>query len=113
MEQRIRARYEIVTALRAKSGAEYALAAHPQRWILGSGAQCDLVFDDPYVSATHLAFVVSCCLAAAPGASVASLLSKSPWSKQAPKRIGNWGALLLPISPSIPAAPWKRPGHTQ
>src|SRR5262249_43233050 len=43
----------IVTALRAKSGAEYALSTHPQRWILGSGASCDFVLDDPYVSAMH------------------------------------------------------------
>ena len=43
----------IVTALRAKNGTEFALSTHPQRWLLGSSATCDLVLDDPYVSATH------------------------------------------------------------
>jgi DNA-binding NtrC family response regulator len=43
----------IVVGLRAKNGHEYALAASPQRWVVGSGASCDLVLDDPYVSAMH------------------------------------------------------------
>src|SRR5882672_5985445 len=43
----------LVTALRAKSGTEYPLAPHPHRWVLGSGANSDLVLEDPYVSATH------------------------------------------------------------
>jgi DNA-binding NtrC family response regulator len=43
----------IVIGLRAKNGNEYPLAAQPQRWTVGSGAGCDVVIDDPYVSATH------------------------------------------------------------
>src|ERR1700681_4300484 len=43
----------IVTALRARNGTEYPLPAQPQRWLVGSGANCDLVLEDPYVSATH------------------------------------------------------------
>jgi len=43
----------VVTALRAKDGIEYPLPAQPRRWLLGSGENCDLVLDDPYVSATH------------------------------------------------------------
>src|SRR5437868_4137291 len=43
----------IVAALRAKNGTEYPLPAQPTRWVVGSGANCDLVLDDPYVSATH------------------------------------------------------------
>src|ERR1044071_9956242 len=43
----------VVAALRAKNGTEYPLPAQPSRWIVGSGPSCDLVLDDPYVSATH------------------------------------------------------------
>jgi DNA-binding NtrC family response regulator len=43
----------IVTGLRAKNGSEHQLAALPQRWVVGSGASCDVVLDDPYVSAMH------------------------------------------------------------
>jgi len=43
----------IVTGLRAKDGHEYPLAAAPQRWVIGSGASCDLVLDDPCISAMH------------------------------------------------------------
>jgi two-component system nitrogen regulation response regulator GlnG len=43
----------IVTGLRAKDGHEYPLAAQPQRWVIGSGASCDLVLDDPCISAMH------------------------------------------------------------
>jgi len=43
----------IVAALRAKNGTEYPLPAEPTRLVVGSGASCDLVLDDPYVSATH------------------------------------------------------------
>jgi len=43
----------VVAALRAKDGTEYSLAPQPQRWLVGSGANCDLVLADPYVSATH------------------------------------------------------------
>jgi DNA-binding NtrC family response regulator len=42
-----------VTGLRAKDGTEYPLAAQPQRWVVGSSAGCDLVLDDPCVSALH------------------------------------------------------------
>ncbi|HEX8113150.1 MAG TPA: FHA domain-containing protein, partial [Kofleriaceae bacterium] len=42
-----------MAALRAKNGVEYPLAPQPHRWLVGSGANCDLVLDDPYVSATH------------------------------------------------------------
>jgi DNA-binding NtrC family response regulator len=43
----------IVTGLRAKSGAEYVLTTEPRRWVVGSAASCDVVVDDPYVSAAH------------------------------------------------------------
>src|SRR3954464_15744962 len=43
----------VVAALRARNGVEYPLAPQPHRWLVGSGASCDLVLDDPYVSATH------------------------------------------------------------
>jgi DNA-binding NtrC family response regulator len=43
----------IVTGLRAKNGNEYPLAMDPQRWVIGSGPHCDVVLDDPYVSARH------------------------------------------------------------
>ena len=43
----------VVAALRAKNGIEYPLAPQPHRWLVGSGANCDLVLDDPYVSAAH------------------------------------------------------------
>jgi DNA-binding NtrC family response regulator len=43
----------IVTGLRARNGTEYPLALHPRRWVVGSGPNCDVVIDDPYVSATH------------------------------------------------------------
>ena len=43
----------VVAGLRAKSGTEYPLALAPQRWIVGSGANCDVVIEDPYVSAMH------------------------------------------------------------
>ena len=43
----------IVIGLRAKNGTEYPLAEEPQRWVVGSSAGCDLVLDDPFVSATH------------------------------------------------------------
>ena len=46
-------RRAVVTGLRAKNGTEYPLAIHPRRWIIGSGPNCDVVIDDPYVSATH------------------------------------------------------------
>src|ERR1043165_9382594 len=46
-------RQAIVTGLRAKDGTEYPLAVHPRRWLIGSAPNCDLVLDDPYVSATH------------------------------------------------------------
>ena len=46
-------RKAIVTGLRAKDGNEYALAPQPGRWVIGSGANCDVVLDDPYVSAMH------------------------------------------------------------
>jgi DNA-binding NtrC family response regulator len=43
----------IVVGLRAKNGHEYSLAPQPRRWVVGSGMNCDLVLDDPYVSAMH------------------------------------------------------------
>ncbi len=43
----------VVAALRARSGIEYPLAPQPNRWLVGSGANCDLVLEDPCVSATH------------------------------------------------------------
>jgi DNA-binding NtrC family response regulator len=43
----------IVTGLRAKDGNEYPLAPDPGRWVIGSGASCDLVLDDPCISAMH------------------------------------------------------------
>jgi len=43
----------LVTALRARDGREYALPVPPQRWMLGSSASCDLVVEDPCVSALH------------------------------------------------------------
>jgi len=43
----------IVIGLRAKNGTEYPLGEEPQRWVVGSSAGCDLVLDDPFVSATH------------------------------------------------------------
>jgi len=43
----------LVTALRARDGREYPLAVQPQRWMLGSSARCDLVVEDPCVSALH------------------------------------------------------------
>jgi DNA-binding NtrC family response regulator len=43
----------VVAALRARNGVEYPLAPQPNRWLIGSGANCDLVLEDPYVSATH------------------------------------------------------------
>jgi DNA-binding NtrC family response regulator len=46
-------RTAIVAGLRTKSGRELPLVATPRRWVVGSGANCDLVLDDPYVSATH------------------------------------------------------------
>jgi DNA-binding NtrC family response regulator len=46
-------RQAIVTGLRARDGTEYPLAIHPRRWVIGSAPNCDLVLDDPYVSATH------------------------------------------------------------
>src|ERR1043165_8389844 len=46
-------RRAIVTGLRAKDGTEYPLAIHPRRWVIGSAPNCDVVLDDPYVSATH------------------------------------------------------------
>jgi DNA-binding NtrC family response regulator len=42
-----------VTALRARNGHEYTLQVQPRRWVVGSSANCDLVLDDPYVSAMH------------------------------------------------------------
>ena len=42
-----------VTGLRSKEGNEYALPVNPRRWIVGSGASCDLILDDPCVSAMH------------------------------------------------------------
>ncbi|HEY0476020.1 MAG TPA: sigma 54-interacting transcriptional regulator [Kofleriaceae bacterium] len=43
----------VVTGLRARNGTEYPLPTQPRRWLIGSSANCDLVLDDPYVSATH------------------------------------------------------------
>src|SRR5262245_59824335 len=43
----------VVAALRAKNGAEYPLPEQPSRWIVGSAPSCDLVLEDPYVSAMH------------------------------------------------------------
>jgi DNA-binding NtrC family response regulator len=43
----------VVAGLRAKSGIEYPLVSHPRRWVVGSAAHCDVVLDDPYVSAMH------------------------------------------------------------
>jgi len=43
----------IVTALRGNNGAEHTLVPQPRRWVVGSGANCDVVLDDPYVSSTH------------------------------------------------------------
>jgi DNA-binding NtrC family response regulator len=43
----------IVSGLRAKNGSEFALAPLPQRWVVGSSTNCDLVVDDPFVSAMH------------------------------------------------------------
>jgi DNA-binding NtrC family response regulator len=43
----------VVTGLRARNGTEYPLPTPPRRWLVGSSASCDLVLDDPYVSATH------------------------------------------------------------
>jgi len=43
----------IVTGLRAKSGTEYPLGLQARRWVVGSGANCDVIVDDRYVSATH------------------------------------------------------------
>jgi DNA-binding NtrC family response regulator len=54
----------VVMALRGKNGIEYPLPPQPQRWLLGSGANCDLMLDDPYVSATH------CILERRPGGSL-------------------------------------------
>jgi len=42
-----------VTGLRSKDGHEYALPVSPRRWIVGSGTGCDLIIDDPCVSAMH------------------------------------------------------------
>jgi len=46
-------RRAIVTGLRAKDGTEYPLAIHPRRWLVGSAPSCDVVIDDPCVSAMH------------------------------------------------------------
>jgi len=43
----------VVTALRTKDGMEHPLPTQPGRWVLGSAASCEFVFDDPYVSGTH------------------------------------------------------------
>jgi DNA-binding NtrC family response regulator len=43
----------VVSGLRSKQGIEYPLVEEPRRWVIGSGANCDLVLDDPYVSAMH------------------------------------------------------------
>jgi DNA-binding NtrC family response regulator len=45
----------IVMGLRAKDGNEFALQVDPQRWMLGSGTNCDLIIDDSCVSAMHCA----------------------------------------------------------
>jgi predicted component of type VI protein secretion system len=42
-----------VIGLRARDGHEYTLQVQPRRWIVGSSSHCDLVLDDPYVSAMH------------------------------------------------------------
>jgi DNA-binding NtrC family response regulator len=42
----------LVVGLRSVGGLDFALA-HGRRWVIGSGASCDLVIDDPYVSTVH------------------------------------------------------------
>jgi DNA-binding NtrC family response regulator len=46
-------RKTIVTALRGKRGVEFPLPREPRRWLVGSAPSCDVVIDDPYVSAAH------------------------------------------------------------
>jgi two-component system response regulator GlrR len=46
-------RAAVVVGLRSKTGREFPLVAQPRRWVVGSASTCDLVLDDPYVSATH------------------------------------------------------------
>ena len=44
----------IVVGLRAtRDGAEFTLGPEERRWVLGTGASCDLVIEDPYVSSAH------------------------------------------------------------
>jgi DNA-binding NtrC family response regulator len=43
----------IVAGLRARDGIEFPLVEQPRRWVVGSATNCDLVLDDPYVSAMH------------------------------------------------------------
>jgi DNA-binding NtrC family response regulator len=57
-------RAAIVAGLRSKTGLEIALDNQPRRWVVGSSPTCDLVLDDPYVSAMH------CVLERRPGGSV-------------------------------------------
>jgi DNA-binding NtrC family response regulator len=46
-------RAALVAGLRSPAGLEFPLAGQPRRWIVGSATHCDLVLDDPYVSAMH------------------------------------------------------------
>ncbi|HET9625117.1 MAG TPA: sigma 54-interacting transcriptional regulator [Kofleriaceae bacterium] len=57
-------RTAIVAGLRSKTGVEFPLASQPRRWVVGTAATCDLVLDDPYVSAMH------CVLERRPGGAV-------------------------------------------
>ncbi len=36
-----------------RDGIEHAIAGAARRWVIGSGASCDIVIDDPYVSSIH------------------------------------------------------------
>jgi len=47
-------RAAMVVGLRALINGEiHALAGEPRRWVIGSGASCDVVVRDPFVSSTH------------------------------------------------------------
>ncbi len=49
-----RRRNGMVTALRSTREARmYPLGSSERRWVVGSGASCDVVIDDPYVSEMH------------------------------------------------------------
>ncbi|HLL25751.1 MAG TPA: sigma-54-dependent Fis family transcriptional regulator, partial [Kofleriaceae bacterium] len=44
----------LVVGLRSMTSSMfYSLATTERRWVMGSGESCDLVIEDPYVSATH------------------------------------------------------------